>query len=102
MEADQAYARIGIDLTASVIYISLMKRLGMRDSEKVVKRIRIINPADLPPGLILRPRVLAAIARELMSDIKKKGIKRIPPGVSIEWKKSNPARKFIGKLRRKK
>ncbi len=48
-------------------------------SVKTVRKIRIINPAELPASYFMRPRVIEALRMEVEEDVKRKGME-VPAG----------------------
>lgn len=82
------------------IVISMM-RLGRGKPNKVVKDVRIVMLSDVPPKFILRPKVVAAIRREILHDLKN-GLKRVPAGAEASYKKASPLRDVMDWIRRRK
>lgn len=75
-----------------------MQRLGKGKPKKIVKNVRIVTLSDVPPAFLLRPRVIAAIRREVIHDLKK-GLKRIPAGCEADWHDQSLFSSVVEKIR---
>ena len=65
---------------------------------KIVKNVRIVTLSDVPPAFLLRPRVIEAIRKEVLRDLRK-GLKRVPAGVEADWKNPGPIRQTVKNAR---
>lgn len=61
-----------------------MKKARQGKPFQVAKNVRIVTLSDVPPAFLLRPKVVAAIRREVVNDLKN-GLRRVPSGCEVEW-----------------
>lgn len=65
-----------------------MQKARQGKPNQIVSNVRIVTLSDVPPAFLLRPKVIAAIRKEVLQDLKR-GLKRIPAGVEADWKNPN-------------
>lgn len=70
-----------------------MIRLG-----KIPKNIRITDFDMVPAKYFLTPRVMAAVRKEIVQDLRG-GTKRTPPGVEVYWVNQNILDVVLSQLR---
>lgn len=75
-----------------------MKRLGKGQPKKLVRNVRIVTLSDVPPGFLLRPKVIHAIRGEVLGDLKR-GLKRVPPGCEADYYDGNLFRRILKRIR---
>lgn len=78
----------------------VMKGLGVKKSQKIVKNVRIVDLSAVPPKFFLRPKVINSVRREVFQDLRSGRIKRVPAGVEAEFVKASVWDIIMSPLRR--
>lgn len=71
----------------------------MGTPRKIVKSVRIVSLGNVAPSYLLRPKVIAAVKREIEQDLKTKDVKRSPTGTEITWKTESRLHQIIRKIK---